>query len=112
MWYKELGMWLLMECGDFIQLDIVGVDIMWMNRIVCNLMVIIEVVYYYWFERVMFLYLKILFKMNCIVVFYFVKKGFSENSFVNVLKLDGVKNMLIVVIFLVGGNFMYEGEVV
>ncbi|CRD47176.1 hypothetical protein BN1263170304 [Stenotrophomonas maltophilia] len=111
-WHKEPGTRLLMECGDFIQPDIVGVDTTRMNRTARNPMVIIEVVHHHWPERVTFLHLKTLSKMNCIVVFYFVKKGLSENSFANALKLDGVKNTLTAATFLVGGNFMHEGEVV
>lgn len=111
-WHKEPGTRLLMECGDFLQPDIVGVDTTRMNRTARNPMVIIEVVHHHWPESATFFHLKTLSKLNCIVVFYFVKKGLNENSFANALKLDGPINKLTAATFLVGGNFMHGGKVV
>ncbi|MCO7468697.1 hypothetical protein NJG16_01275 [Stenotrophomonas maltophilia] len=111
-WHKEPSTRLLMECGDFIQPDIVGVDTKRMNRTTHNPTIIIEVVHHHWPEKATFSHLKTLSKLNHIVVFYFVKKGLKENSFANALKLNGNINTLTAASFLVGGNFMHEGEVV
>lgn len=111
MWHKEPGTRLLMECGDFIQPDIVGVDTKRMNRTARNPTIIIEVVHHHWPEKATFSHLKTLSRLNCVVAFYFVKKGLNGNSFANSLKLDGAINTLTAATFLVAGNFMHEGEV-
>lgn len=109
-WHKEPGTRLLMECQDFIQPDIVGVDSTRMNRTAANPGIIIEVVHHHWPDETTFKHLKSLSALRYIVAFYFVKQGFKNNNFVNTFHAEELHCSLTAGTFLFGGTFFHNGK--
>lgn len=109
-WHKEPATRLLMESGEFIQPDIVGIDITRMNRTATNPGIIIEVVHHHWPDESTFAHLMKLSTLNYIVAFYFVRSGHRMSTLASAARQQQSIISLTVGQYIHQGVFFNEGK--
>lgn len=111
-WHKEPATRLIMESGQHLQPDIIGIDITRINRTAGNPGVVIEVVHHHWPDQMTWQHLRRLSELNYIVAFYFVTSDLGRNNYASKFSRAKSPNEILVSHYLTNGVFFIDGKAV